>query len=53
MGELPKAVSEAADAKRLAMGREEALKAFRTATVEADIPIVVEAPGKYPETQPQ
>ncbi len=53
MGELQKAVSEAADAKRLAMGREEALKAFRTATVEAGIPIVVEAPGKYPETQPQ
>ena len=53
VGELQKAVSEAADAKRLAMGREEALKAFRTATVEAGIPIVAELSGKYPETQPQ
>ena len=53
MGELQKAVSEAADAKRLAMGKEEALKAFRTATVEAGIPIVAELSGKYPENQPQ
>jgi hypothetical protein len=51
--ELQKAVSEAAEAKRLAMGREEALKAFRTATVEAGIPIVAELSPKYPETQPQ
>ena len=53
VGELQKAVSEAADAKKLPLGEEEALKAFRTATVEAGIPIVFELPGKYPETQPQ
>ncbi len=53
IGELQKAVSEAADAKKLSMGREEALKAFRTATVEAGIPIVAEIPGKYTEAQPQ
>ncbi len=53
IGELQKAVSEAADAKKLPMGREEALRAFRTATVEAGIPIIAEVPGNYPETQPQ
>jgi len=53
IGELQKAVSGAADAKRLPIGKEEALKAFRTATVEAGIPIVAELSGKYPETQPR
>jgi len=53
IGELEKAVSEAADANKLPMGKQEALKAFRTATVEAGIPIVAEIQGKYPETQAQ
>ncbi len=52
VGELEKAVSEAADAKKLPMGKQEALKVFRTATVEAGIPIVAEVPGKYAESQP-
>ncbi len=52
IGELQKAVSEAADAKRLPMGKQEALKRFRTATVEVGIPVVAEVPGKYAEGQP-
>ncbi len=53
IGELQKAVSVAADAKRLPMGKEEALKAFRTATVEVGLPIVAETGGNYQETQYQ
>ncbi len=53
IGELQKAVSVAADAKRLPMGKEEALKAFRTATVETGLPIVAETGGNYQETQYQ
>jgi hypothetical protein len=53
IGELQNAVATAADSEKLPMGKEEALKAFRTATVEAEIPIIAEVPGKYPETQPQ
>lgn len=52
IGELEKAVSEAADAKKLPIGKQEALKGFRTATVEVGIPIVAEVPGKYAESQP-
>ncbi len=52
IGELQKAISLAADAKRLPMGKKEALKAFRTATVEVGLPIVAEtAGGNYQETQ--
>jgi hypothetical protein len=53
IGELQNAVATAADSKKLPMGKDEALKAFRTATVEAGLPIVAEVPGNYPETQPQ
>ncbi len=53
IGELQKTVSAAADAKRLPMGKGEALKAFRTATVEVGLPIVAETGGNYQETQYQ
>ena len=53
VGELQNAVATAADSKELPMGKDEALKAFRTATVEAGLPIVAEVPGNYSETQPQ
>jgi len=53
VGELQNAVATAADSKKLPMGKDEALKAFRTVTVEAGIPIIAEVPGNYPETQPQ
>ncbi len=53
IGELQKAVSEAADGKKLPMGKEEALKAFRTATVEVGLPVVAETGGNYQETPPQ
>jgi hypothetical protein len=49
IGELEKAVGEAADAKRLPMEKDEALKALRTAAVEMELPIVVELPGRYAE----
>ncbi len=51
IGELQKAISVAANAKRLPMGKEEALKAFRTATVEVGLPIVAETEGNYQEAQ--
>jgi len=51
IGELQNAVAIAADSKKLPMGKDEALKAFRTATVEAGLPIVAEVPGNYQESQ--
>ncbi len=53
IGELQKSISIAADAKRLPMGKEEALKGFRTATVEVGLPIVAETGGNYQEIQYQ
>ncbi len=52
IAELEKAIGEAADAGRLPMGREEALKAFRTAGVELELPIVAEVPDQYAESPP-
>jgi hypothetical protein len=46
IGELEKAISEAADAKRLPMGKDEALRVFRTAAVELELPIIVEVPDR-------
>jgi len=40
--ELEKAVGEAADAQKLALGKNEALRALRTAAVEQELPIVAE-----------
>lgn len=50
IGELEKAIGEAADAKRLPMGKNEALKAFRTAAVELELPIIAEVPDRYAES---
>jgi len=50
IGELTKAVGEAADAKKLGMGKEEALKALRTAAAELELPIIAEVPDEYSES---
>jgi hypothetical protein len=52
IGELEKAVSEAADAKRLPIGKNDALKAFRTTAVEHELPIIAEVPERYTESPP-
>jgi hypothetical protein len=50
IGELEKAVGEAADAKKLPIGKNEALKAFRTTAVELQLPIIAEVPDRYAES---
>jgi hypothetical protein len=50
LGELEKAIGEAADAKRLPMGKNEALKAFRTTAVELELPVITEVPDRYAES---
>jgi hypothetical protein len=53
IGELEEAVSQAADAQKLALGKEEALKALRTVAVEQELPIIAEGgPDEYSESQP-
>jgi hypothetical protein len=52
MAELEKAVGEAADTRRLPMGRNDALKAFRTTAVELELPIIAEVPEEYTESPP-
>jgi len=52
VGELEKAVGEAADAQKLSLGKNEALKAFRTAAVEHELPIIAEGPDEYTESAP-
>lgn len=52
IGELEKAVSEAAEAKRLPMGKDEALKRLRTTAVELELPIIAEVPEEYTESPP-
>lgn len=52
IGELEKAVGEAADAKKLPIPKNEALKALRTAVVEFELPIVAEIPDSYTEGPP-
>jgi hypothetical protein len=49
IGELAQAVGEAADTKKLVMGKEEALKAFRTAAAELELPVIAEIPDEYAE----
>jgi len=46
IGELEKAISEAADARKLPMGKDEALRVFRTAAVELELPIIAEIPDR-------
>jgi len=50
IGELEKAVGEAADAKKLPMRKNEALKVFRTTAVELELPIIAEVPDRYVES---
>ncbi len=50
IGELEKAVGEAADAKRLPIGKDEALKTFRTAAAELELPIIAEGSDRYAES---
>jgi hypothetical protein len=52
VGELEKAVGEAADAQKLSLGKKEALKALRTAAVEHELPIIAEGPDEYAESPP-
>jgi hypothetical protein len=50
IGELEKAISEAADAKRLPMEKGEVLRVFRTTAVELELPIIAEIPDGYAES---
>ena len=50
--EVQKATGDAADGKRLALGKEEALKAFRTTALELEIPMIAEGPSGYAEGPP-
>jgi hypothetical protein len=55
IGELEEAVAQAADAQKLAFGKDEALKALRTVAVEQELPIIaegVEGPDQYGESPP-
>ncbi len=53
IGELQSAVVAAADAQKLSMGKEEALKAFQDVTAEFGLAVVPGSPGQYAEAQPQ
>ncbi len=50
VGELENAVGTAADSGKLRMEKVEALKAFRTAAVELQLPIIAEIPNEYTES---
>jgi Domain of unknown function (DUF4124) len=55
IAELEKAVAQAADVKKLALGKEEALKVLRTVAVEQELPIIAEGaegPDQYGESSP-
>lgn len=53
IGELQNTVAAAADAKKLPMGKDEALKAFQGLTAEFGLAVVPGSPGQYAENQPQ
>lgn len=53
IGELRSAVAAAADAQKLSVGKEEALKAFQDVTAEFGLAVVPGSPGQYAENQPQ
>lgn len=52
IAELEKAIGEAADANRLPIAKNEALKALRTTAVELELPIIAEVPDGYAEGPP-
>jgi hypothetical protein len=53
VGELQNAVVASADANKLPMGRDEALKAFQDLAAEFGLAVVPGSPGQYAENQPQ
>ena len=55
IGELEEAVAQAADAQKLVLGKNEALRALRTVAVEQELPIIAEGtegPDQYGESPP-
>ena len=53
IGELQSAVTGAADAHKLPMGKDDALKAFQNLTTEFGLAVVPGGSGQYAESQPQ
>jgi hypothetical protein len=53
IGELQDAVAAAADAHKLPMGKDDALKAFASVTTEFGLAVVPGSPGQYAENQTQ
>ena len=53
MGQLQDAVVAAADAHKLSMGKDDALKAFQDLTTEFGLAVVPGGSGQYAENQPQ
>ena len=53
VGELQDAVANAADSRKLPMGKDEALKAFQDLTTEFGLAILPGSSGEYAENQPQ
>jgi hypothetical protein len=52
IAELEKSVGEAADSRKLALGKKEALKALRTTAVEFELPTIAEIPEGDTESPP-
>jgi hypothetical protein len=53
IGELETAIIAAADAKKLPIEKDEALKAFQNLTAEFGLEGISESPGEYAQTQPE
>jgi hypothetical protein len=53
IGEVEGAVAAAADANKLPMGKDDALKAFEGLKIEFGLAVVSGSPGQYAESQPQ
>jgi len=53
VGEIQSAVTGAADAHKLPIGKDDALTAFRNLTAEFGVAVVPGSPGQYAENQPQ
>ncbi len=53
MGELQDAVGTAAESKKLPMGKDDALKAFKDLTAEFGLAVVPGGSGEYAENQPR
>jgi len=53
IGQLEGAVVSAADSKKLSLGKDDALKAYRDLTTEFGLNVVAETSGQYAENQPE